>query len=109
MVRTFFGFIGRRGFELADVFENFYKEISGLYYLTRATLYCTFIEPLRGKPNKWRPVWTQMEEVGGKVHHHRFSCFVSDRGYSCVSVGAPVEPVGGLGVCRRIGGGCHFA
>ena len=66
MVRTFFGFIGRRGFELADVFENFYKEISGLYYLTRATLSCTFIEPLRGKPNKWRLVWTQMEEVGVK-------------------------------------------
>ena len=37
-----------------------------MYYLTRATLYCTFIEPLRGKPNKWRPVWTQMEEVGVK-------------------------------------------
>ena len=66
MVRTFFGFIGRRGFELADVFENFYKEISGLCYLTRATLYRTFIEPLRGKPNKWRPVWTQMEEAGDK-------------------------------------------
>ena len=66
MVRTFFGFIGRRGFEFVDVFENFFKEISGLYYLTRSTLYCTFIEPLRGKPNKWRPVWTQMEEVGVK-------------------------------------------
>jgi hypothetical protein len=38
MVRTFFGFIGRRGFEFVDVFENFFKEISGLYYLTRATL-----------------------------------------------------------------------
>ena len=38
MVRTFFGFIGRRGFEFVDVFENFFKEISGLYYLTRTTL-----------------------------------------------------------------------
>lgn len=66
MVRSFFGFIGRRGFELTGAFENFFKEISGLYYLTRATLYCTFIEPFRGKPIKWRPVWTQMEEVGVK-------------------------------------------
>jgi len=66
MVRSLFGFIGRRGFEFAGVFESFFKEISGLYYLTRATLYCTFIEPLRGKPNKWKPVWTQMEEVGVK-------------------------------------------
>jgi len=37
-----------------------------MYYLTRATFHCTFIEPLRGKPNKWKPVWTQMEEVGVK-------------------------------------------
>jgi len=37
-----------------------------MYYLTRATFYCTFIEPFRGKPNKWKPIWTQMEEVGVK-------------------------------------------
>nr|MBC8284759.1 ABC transporter permease [Nitrospinota bacterium] len=66
MVRSFFGFIGRGGFNLVDASADFFREISGLYYLTRATLYCTFIEPLRGKPNKWRPVWTQMEEVGVK-------------------------------------------
>ena len=66
MVRSFFGFIGRRGFEITNVFGDFFREISGLYYLTRSTLYCTFIEPFRGKPIKWRPVWTQMEEVGVK-------------------------------------------
>ena len=63
MVRSFFRFIGRRGFEFTGVFENFFKEISGRYNLTRANLYCTFIEPFRGKHIKWRPEWTQMEEV----------------------------------------------
>ncbi len=66
MVRNFFGFIGRRSFELTDFFLDFFREISGLYYLTRETFYVTFIEPLRGKPNKWGPVWVQMEEVGVK-------------------------------------------
>ncbi len=66
MVINLFGFIGRKGFQLKAAFEDFFREISGLYYLTRETFYCTFIEPLRGKPNKWGPVWTQMEEVGVK-------------------------------------------
>ena len=65
-VRAFFGNIGRRGFLVWNRAEEFFREISGIYYLTRSTLYCTFIEPLRGKPFKWRPVWTQMEEVGVK-------------------------------------------
>lgn len=45
---------------------DFLREISGLYYLTKETLYVTFIEPFRGKPNKWGPVFVQMEEVGVK-------------------------------------------
>lgn len=66
MVRSFFGFIGRGGFNFVGASADFFREISGLYYLTRSTLYCTFIEPLRGKPNKWNFVWAQMEEVGVK-------------------------------------------
>lgn len=66
MVTSFFGYIGRKGFLFKDTSEDFFREISGVYYLTRATLTCTFIDPLRGKPNKWGPVWTQMEEVGVK-------------------------------------------
>jgi len=65
-VNTIFGYIGRQGFRLRDAAENFFREISGYYYLTRKTLYCTFIEPLKGKPVKWGPVWIQMEEVGVK-------------------------------------------
>lgn len=65
-VRNFFGYIGRKGFQVKDVAEDFFREISGVYYLTRHTLFCTFVEPLRGKPIKWKPVWTQMEEVGVK-------------------------------------------
>ncbi len=61
-----FGYIGRKGFKSKSALEDFFREISGLYYLTRSTLYCTFIEPLRGKPNKWGPVWIQMDEVGVK-------------------------------------------
>ncbi len=61
-----FGYIGRKGFDSKYALEDFFREISGLYYLTRSTLYCTFIEPLRGKPNKWGPVWVQMDEVGVK-------------------------------------------
>ena len=66
MLTHFFGYIGQKGYQLKDSFEGFLKEVSGLYFLTRETVYCTFIEPLRGKPNKWGPVWTQMEEVGVK-------------------------------------------
>jgi phospholipid/cholesterol/gamma-HCH transport system permease protein len=66
MVTHFFGYIGRKGFLLKEILEAFFKEISGLYYLTRETLYCTFIEPCKGKPIKWGPVWIQMEEVGVK-------------------------------------------
>lgn len=65
-MRSFFGFIGHSAFQAWALAESFFKEISGMYYLTRATFHCTFIEPLRGKPNKWKPVWTQMEEVGVK-------------------------------------------
>ncbi len=60
------GHIGRIGYQAKDTSLDFFRDITGLFYLTRATLYCTFIEPLRGKPNKWGPVWTQMEEVGVK-------------------------------------------
>lgn len=45
---------------------EFFRHISGLYYLTKETLRVTFIEPFRGKSNKWGPVWIQMEEVGIK-------------------------------------------
>ena len=65
-MRRVFGYIGQKGYQSQSATLDFFREISGLYYLTRATLYCTFIEPLRGKPNKWGPVWTQMEEVGVK-------------------------------------------
>ena len=65
-MKSLFGYIGHRSYQSRDAAIDFFKEISGLYYLTRATLYCTFIEPLRGKPNKWGPVWVQMEEVGVK-------------------------------------------
>ncbi len=37
-----------------------------MYFLTTKTLHATFIEPFQGKPNKWGPVWVQMEEVGVK-------------------------------------------
>ncbi|MCH8158094.1 MAG: ABC transporter permease [Nitrospinae bacterium] len=66
LARNFFGYIGRKGYRLKDTAEDFFKEISGLYYLTRETFRCSFIEPLQGKPVKWGPVWTQMEEVGVK-------------------------------------------
>ncbi|GJL78689.1 MAG: hypothetical protein NPINA01_16780 [Nitrospinaceae bacterium] len=65
-MKSFFGYIGRRSYQTRDNAIDFFREISGLFYLTRATLYCTFVEPLRGRPNKWGPVWTQMEEVGVK-------------------------------------------
>ena len=65
-MKNVIGYIGQKGYQSRDAAFDFFREISGLYYLTRATLYCTFIEPLRGKPNKWGPVWTQMEEVGVK-------------------------------------------
>ena len=66
MVQIFFGYIGRKGFEVFGFSQGFFREISGLYYLTRSTLYCCFVEPFMGKPVKWKPVWTQMEEVGVK-------------------------------------------
>ncbi|MCA9482702.1 MAG: ABC transporter permease [Nitrospina sp.] len=66
MVRNFFGFIGRSTFQLGDFFLDFFREISGLYRLTKEAFYVSFIEPLRGKPNKWGPIWVQMEEVGIK-------------------------------------------
>lgn len=65
-MRTFLGYVGRKGYALKDSSEDFFKEISGLYFLTRSTLYCTFVEPFRGKPLKWGPIWAQMEEVGVK-------------------------------------------
>ncbi len=43
---------------------DFFREINGLYELTKATLVCSFIEPLRGKSNRWAPIWKQMEEIG---------------------------------------------
>lgn len=66
MINNFFGFIGRKGFKLKEIAEDFFREISGLYYLTRSTVYCSFVEPLRRKPNRWGPIWIQMEEVGVK-------------------------------------------
>ena len=66
MVRNLFGFIGRKSFQLNDFFLDFFREVSGLFYLTKEALYVTFIEPLRGKSNKWGPIWIQMEEVGIK-------------------------------------------
>ena len=66
MVFNLFGYIGQRAFRIQSVFQNLFKEISGLYYLTIATLKCVFIEPLRGKSNRWPSVWVQMEEVGVK-------------------------------------------
>jgi len=65
-MKSFFGYIGRRSYQSRNTAIDFFKEISGLFYLTRATLYCTFVEPFRGKPNNWSTVWTQMEEVGVK-------------------------------------------
>lgn len=65
-ITNLFGFIGRKGFQLIAVSQDFFREISGLYYLTLETFKCTFVEPFRGKPIKWGPVWTQMEEVGVK-------------------------------------------
>jgi len=65
-MKSVFGYLGQRGYQSRSAALDFFREISGLYYLTRATLYCTFIEPLKGKPNKWGPVWVQMEEVGVK-------------------------------------------
>ncbi len=65
-MKSFFGYIGRKSYQSRDSALDFFKEISGLFYLTRATLYCVFIEPFRGKPNKWSAVWPQMEEVGVK-------------------------------------------
>ncbi|MFQ5450646.1 MAG: MlaE family ABC transporter permease [Nitrospinaceae bacterium] len=66
MLTNLFGYFGRSASRVKCRAFDFFKEISGLYYLTRATFRCTFIEPFRGKPNKWGPVWTQMEEVGIK-------------------------------------------
>lgn len=66
MINNFFGFIGRKSFQLRGIIGDFFKEISGLYYLTRSTVYCSFVEPIRGKSNRWGPIWTQMEEVGVK-------------------------------------------
>jgi len=66
MTAQFFGYIGRKAFRVKNTFADLFKEISGVYYLTRHTLYCSFIEPLRGKPIKWGSMWVQMEEVGVK-------------------------------------------
>ncbi len=66
MMVNLFGFIGRRGFEFKDTLESFFKEISGIYYLTRSTFYCSFIEPMQGKGNRWKSIWEQMEQVGVK-------------------------------------------
>ena len=66
MTARFFGYIGRKAFQLKDIFTDLFKEISGVYYLTRHTIYCSLIEPLRGKPVKWNSMWVQMEEVGVK-------------------------------------------
>ncbi|MBI5428639.1 MAG: ABC transporter permease [Nitrospinae bacterium] len=66
MTARFFGYIGRKGFRFKESSEGFFKEISGLYYLTRETFRCAFVEPLRGKPVKLGPVWIQMEEIGVK-------------------------------------------
>jgi len=49
-----------------NILPVFFGGLGGLYYLTMKTLHATFIEPFQGKPNKWGPVWVQMEEVGVK-------------------------------------------
>ena len=59
-----FGYLGRAGFQTVHKASSFFREISGLYFLTRKAFFCTFIGPFCGKPYKLGPVWVQMEEVG---------------------------------------------
>jgi|TARA_B110000438_G_C15775764_1_gene633964 phospholipid/cholesterol/gamma-HCH transport system permease protein len=66
MITPFFGYIGRKVFRIKDIFVALFKDISGVYYLTRHTMKCSFIEPLKGRPVKWKSMWIQMEEVGVK-------------------------------------------
>ena len=42
-MKSVIGYIGHKGYQSRSAAFDFFREISGLYYLTRATLYCTFI------------------------------------------------------------------
>ena len=66
LTKNFFGLIGRRVIESKSVLVAVFGGLGGLYFLTLKTLSATFVDPFRGKPNKWGPVWFQMEEVGVK-------------------------------------------
>ncbi len=66
IAKNFFGVIGRRAVESRGMLIAVFGGLGGIYYLTLKTLSATFIDPFRGKPNKWGPVWSQMEEVGVK-------------------------------------------
>ena len=66
IAKNFFGVIGRNVVEFKGTLTAVFGGLGGIYYLTLKTLSATFIDPFRGKPNKWGPVWFQMEEVGVK-------------------------------------------
>lgn len=66
LTKNFFGLLGRRVIESKSVLVAVFGGLGGLYFLTLKTLSATFVDPFRGKPNKWGPVWFQMEEVGVK-------------------------------------------
>ncbi len=66
LTKNFFGFIGRGANESKGNLIAVFGGLGGMYFLTLKTLSATFIDPFRGKPNKWGPVWFQMEEVGVK-------------------------------------------
>ena len=66
LTKNFFGVIGRRAAGSKGVLIAVFGGLGGLYFLTLKTLSATFVDPFRGKPNKWGPVWFQMEEVGVK-------------------------------------------
>lgn len=66
LTKNFFGLVGRRVIESKSVLVAVFGGLGGLYFLTLKTLSATFVDPFRGKPNKWGPVWFQMEEVGVK-------------------------------------------
>lgn len=66
IAKNFFGVIGRTAIGSKNIFPVFFGGLGGMYFLTMKTLHATFVEPFQGKPNKWGPVWIQMEEVGVK-------------------------------------------
>jgi phospholipid/cholesterol/gamma-HCH transport system permease protein len=66
ITKNFFGIIGRTAGDSKGKMLAIFGGLGGLYYLTLKTLKATFVDPFRGKPNNWGPVWFQMEEVGVK-------------------------------------------